>query len=286
VLLYAGLNKLNEWWLFHHEPVHHILAAKFNNSGNELWLHPLLEYFLVWGGVVFDLSIVPLLLWEKTRKGAIVLFILFNVINTLLFYDIGEIGIFPLLMIASLILFLPSESIKATLVQRFNYKGKSRNKTTLKEELSPLLKSFIMGYITLQILLPLRHHLYSGNVDYTGEGQRFAWRMKSVYKDFEIAFRLVDEQQGISAVLDPRQVLTVKQYTNLGYYPELILPVADNLRKKALEKGIADPKIYVEYKVAFMGLPMHYIVDPNRELSTLKQSPFRHSTWILPLIHE
>ena len=141
----------------------------------------------------------------------------------------------------------------------------------------------ILFYIGFQLLFPLRHHLYPGNVDYTGEGQRFSWRMKSVYKDFSISFILEDEARDIRASLDPRTVLTVKQYTNLGYYPELILPVAENLRKAAIEKGLVDPKIYVDYKVGFMGVSKNYMIDPDRELSSLKYSPIRHSSWILPL---
>lgn len=282
VFVYAGLNKINVYWLFNHEPIHHILIAKESLSNMGFWSADLLEYTLVWGGILFDLFIVPLLLWKKTRTIATILFLLFNGMNTLLFYNIGEIGVFPLLMLSSLVLFYPSATILSFLKRFFSYNYKSSNNVE-GIRLKPLTKTLISAYVIVQILIPLRHHLYEGNVDYTGEGQRFSWRMKSVYKEFKIRFLLKDEEKGIEAMLDPRTVLTIKQYTNLGYYPELILPVADNLRYAAIEKGVLDPKIFVDYKVAFNGLASQYIVDPNTELSRLKYSPIRHSSWILPL---
>ena len=56
-----------------------------------------------------------------------------------------------------------------------------------------------------------------------------------------------------------------------------------NLRLAAIDKGVKEPMIYVAYKVGFMGLPLQYIVDPKMELTKVKYSPFRHSSWILPL---
>lgn len=283
VLIFAGFNKINAWWLVHHEPVHHILLAKAELSQSSFWNFKGIEYLMVWGGLFFDLLIVPMLLWSKTRTIAIVLFLFFNGMNTVIFYNIGEIGIFPLLMLSSLILFIPSTSIREKLTKWFGYYPKSNKDLKKSGGLSYFSKAVLLVYVSIQLLMPFRHHFYQGNVDYTGEGQRFSWRMKSVYKNFEIAFRLEDEKRGISARLDPRTILTVKQYTNLGYYPELIIPVSENLRKAAKAKGVSNPKIYAEYKVGFMGLPLQYIIDPTIELKTIKYEPFRHSSWILPL---
>lgn len=286
VLIFAGFNKINEWWLIYHEPVHHILMYKAVISKNALWGSELLELFMIWGGLLFDLFIVPLLLWRRTRWFGFLLFVFFNGMNTLLFYDVGEIGIFPLLMLSALILFFPRLEVRQLLVRKFSYMPSNNDLKSNKGQLSTITGVLLIGYILIQLILPLRHHLYEGNVDYTGEGQRFSWRMKSVYKDFEISIRLVDEERGIEANLDPRTVLSVKQYTNLGYYPELIIPLSENLRRSAIEKGVKDPKIYIDYKVGFMGLPLQYMVDPTIELASLCYSPFKHSSWILPLKRE
>jgi hypothetical protein len=283
VFIYAGLNKINQYWLFSREPVHHILEAKALSTDNLWWSSEVVELVMVWGGVFFDLLIVPLLLWKRTRIIGLLLFLFFNGINTLVFYEIGEIGIFPLLMLSSLILFFPANSINNFLRRLFSYRALTEWKEAAPYRFSSIEKWILLFYLLFQLLFPLRHHVFEGNVDYSGEGQRFAWRMKSVYKDFRITYVLKDKERGIEARLDPRSVLTVKQYTNLGYYPELIIPVAANLRAAAIEKGVEDPQIFVDYQVSFMDLPMQYIVDPKMELSGLNYSPFRHSDWIIPL---
>ena len=189
-------------------------------------------------------------------------------------------------MLSSLILFIPIEWIRVFLYQRLGINFSKIQDDKKSYYISIPLKIVLLGFVAMQLLIPLRHHLFEGNVDYTGEGQRFSWRMKSVYKDFTISFRLIDEERGISANLDPRAVLTIKQYTNLGYYPELVIPVADNLREAASKKGVKNPKIYVDYKVGFMGLELQDMIDPKLELGSLKYSPFSHSEWILPLMGE
>lgn len=281
VLIFAGLNKLNPWWLVHHEPVHHILEAKAIWTATSFWRSPFIEYIMVWGGMFFDLFIVPLLLWNRTRTYAVIAFLFFNGMNYIVFSSIGEIGIFPLLMLSSLILFFPSTSIQHALAKYS--KSTPIEATKVEMKFSFVFKVLFILFISVQLVLPLRHHFFPGNADYTGEGQRFSWRMKSMYKDFSITFILKDEERNISASLDPRTVLTEKQYTNLAYYPELIIPVMQNLRIAAINKGVKEPMIYVVYKVGFMGLPLQYIVDPKMELTKVKYSPFQHSSWILPL---
>src|SRR6185369_2958384 len=59
---------------------------------------------MAWSGMLFDLSIVPLLLWKKTRAAAYVVCVLFHVTNSVLF----PIHVFPWFMIfASTIFFEP-----------------------------------------------------------------------------------------------------------------------------------------------------------------------------------
>ena len=67
---------------------------------------PLLEtegavFFFSYGGMLFDLLIVPALLWSRTRPFAFVFCIFFHVTNKMLF----DIGIFPFLAIAATTIF-------------------------------------------------------------------------------------------------------------------------------------------------------------------------------------
>ena len=60
-------------------------------------------YLISYGGLLFDLLIVPLLLWRRTRPLAFLVALAFHLTNWYLF----NIGIFPWLMIAATLLFFP-----------------------------------------------------------------------------------------------------------------------------------------------------------------------------------
>ena len=75
------------------------------------WLH----YVLAYGGIVFDLLIVPLLLCRRTRAWAFSIAILFHLFNSVVF----QIGIFPYMSIALCVFFFPVKSI-----QKLFFKGK------------------------------------------------------------------------------------------------------------------------------------------------------------------
>ncbi|MEM7037471.1 MAG: HTTM domain-containing protein, partial [Bacteroidota bacterium] len=78
VFSWAGLNKLQSGWLVNHQPIAHIMDVKSQVTGGE-WNGDLLVGFLIYGGALFDLSIIPLLWWKKTRFYAMFALIFFNV---------------------------------------------------------------------------------------------------------------------------------------------------------------------------------------------------------------
>ena len=56
-----------------------------------------------YGGLLFDLAVVPLLLWQRTRLATFVVAVIFHLCNALLFQF--SIGIFPWVMIAATLMF-------------------------------------------------------------------------------------------------------------------------------------------------------------------------------------
>jgi len=95
--VYGGIAKLNGDWLLG-EPVRTWLAQRSDQSVLGSWLtQEWLVYALCYGGLLFDLLIVPLLLWRRTRTVALVAALAFHLMNAYLF----TIGIFPWLMIAA-----------------------------------------------------------------------------------------------------------------------------------------------------------------------------------------
>ncbi len=101
--VFGGLAKLNGEWLAG-RPLVGWLAA----SGDVPIIGPLLTSATVGHGlalaaIVFDLSIVGLLMWRRTRPAAFLFVVLFHLLNARLF----SIGVFPWLMILATTIYLP-----------------------------------------------------------------------------------------------------------------------------------------------------------------------------------
>src|SRR5690606_39426733 len=75
--------------------------------GEWLQLHSV-HIIMAYVGIFFDLLIVPLLLWKKTRVFAFVVSILFHLSNSIIF----QIGIFPYMSIAFALFFFSPEILQ------------------------------------------------------------------------------------------------------------------------------------------------------------------------------
>lgn len=96
---FGALAKVNSDWMLHAQPPH----EWFRRREGFPYTVPLFPWFIAWGGFVFDLIIVPLLVhpWTKYRvgfPGAVT----FNAMNKFMF----NIGVFPISMTNSLLLFV------------------------------------------------------------------------------------------------------------------------------------------------------------------------------------
>ncbi len=106
VYVFAGVAKLNPDWLLHALPMRIWLYG----HGDLPLIGPLLQeiwvaYAMSWGGALFDLAIVPALLWRRTRPFAYGALVAFHLATWALF---PQLGVFPWLMIGlSLVFFDP-----------------------------------------------------------------------------------------------------------------------------------------------------------------------------------
>ncbi|MBL4862655.1 MAG: HTTM domain-containing protein [Crocinitomicaceae bacterium] len=290
VFFIAGINKLNPYWLFEFQPMKHILETKAEIDGYA-WLNSEFYFALFsWFGLVFDISICFLLWFKKTRKFAVVFYVVFNLINFWLFHTIGEIGFFPFLLLACVVIFFSPEKIG----QKFGWYrgdkggGDKRNLDDVslgseRKKKQGIVFFGVVSYIVFQLIFPFRHLLYEDHVDWTGEGQRFSWRMKIMFKDSDIHFYLIEEGSNQRREVNIGHFLTQKQYTNIVYYPDLIPEVAKYIKEEGVRRGMHNPKVVADFKIGFMGSEQQYLVDPETDLSKLEIHPFEHSTWIRPL---
>lgn len=299
VYFYAGIAKLNSDWVTG-EPMGMWLAERSDLA----LVGPLLEaswagLAFSWGGLAFDLLIVPLLLWRRTRVFAYCLAVAFHIANWVVF----DIGIFPPMMIVATTVFFDPDWPRRvwTRAQKAAARLPGPAGPTLRRlpaaavpapsagqggapgaagRASRLLVPALAVWIAVQLLIPLRHHLYPGLVHWTEEGHRFAWHMKLRDKQGQARFYAVDRQTGERQRLDPFELITRRQYTQASVRPDMLVQFARRLGERERDAG-RDVEIRVEAIVSLNGRPARYLVDPERDLSAVPRT-MRTADWIEP----
>lgn len=270
VYLFASIHKMHSDW------VNALPIGVWFNSRSSYWLiGPLLaerwfQYAIAWGGILYDGTIVFLLLWRRTRMLGFILSIVFNVFNAAVFH----IGIFPFLMIGFSLLFFPPESIR-----KFFFRSKEKI-IPIREKLSIGWTWVLIVYFAIQVLLPLRHHLYPGSANWTEEGHRLAWRMMLRVKYGSVQFNIRNKTTGETSRVDLKNYVTKNQRRSLARQPDMIWQLAQRIKNEYLEKG-EEVEIYVDTKISLNGRPYKKLIDPNVDLASLSWSIWKHSDWII-----
>jgi vitamin K-dependent gamma-carboxylase len=274
VFFFGGVAKLNYDWLVSNQPVRAILENKANHSFlGDVLTSDFTIYFFSYGGLLFDLLIPFLLFIPKTRILAVLCALLFNILNAWLFNDIN---IFPYFMMLSLVLFLePNKVARFINLKLFGKQSETPISKKVINVKKPILILMAI-YFLIQGLLPFRHLLYEGNVDWTGAGQRFAWRMKIQHRTLEkMEFKVLDMKKKVIIPVEVRNYgLNQDQLNLMAYDPVSIVQFAKFIKKHCREnKGIDDVQVQSEIIVSFNGRKTQPIFDKSVDLSSLGSKP-------------
>ncbi len=266
----ASLNKIHMDWLMA-KPI----GIWFNYKSNYLLVGSLLtqrwfQYAIAWGGVLYDGLIIFLLLYKPTRKLGFWLSILFNLFNSAIF----QIGIFPYMMIAFTMFFFPPETIR-----KIFFKKKIHVRPIVKPPNYTLFWLFA-SYFVVQLWLPIRHHLYKGDVHWTEEGHRMAWQMMLRTKTGTAIFEVVDKNSGESEKIKLNEFLTFEQERVLVTEPDLIWQFAQYLKKHYAKRG-HDISVFVDGFVSLNGHTKRRLVDPEVDIASVSWERWKHADWIL-----
>ncbi|MBT8137279.1 MAG: HTTM domain-containing protein [Gammaproteobacteria bacterium] len=300
VLLYAGIVKITPDWL-QGQPLGMWLA----NDADLFLVGQLFEqkWAIVggsWAVIILHCVGAPLLFFKSTRMYVFVLYCSFHFLNHLVF----EIGIFPWLTIVGTTLFFDPDWPRklgrrvelhvARLMERRHDLGQGTISSQLvagpaappaMQQPSPLtvaLISILGVWMVLQAVIPLRHYLYPGDVAWTEEGHRFAWRMKLRNKSGRIKFVATDPATGNEWSIDPRNYLTSKQTRVMACRPDMMLQFAHYLAQRLeAEANIHDAVIQAKNTCSLNGRPRLPIVDPERNLAQVERS-LAAADWLLP----
>lgn len=279
--LYGGIAKLHADWLSG-ETVRLFFVNESLKGGLKRWMvDDFFVYGISWGGTIFDLVIVPLLLWKRTRIPAFICVLIFHVSNMFLF----NIGIFPWLMIGATLIFFPPDW-PSRLMARVNHKpvptppvpGEQSAQFSRRQKLVLGLGGL---FVVLHLIIPFRHWLYPDNASWSEEGHHFSWRMMLRKKITDVKIYLVDEQTKQKVEFDYHRILTPNQCKKMARNPDMLLQFAHFLKRKLDPDGTRRMGVHVDALVSLNGRKPQPLIDPTVDLTQVERSMF-HQDWIVP----
>ncbi|PCJ66858.1 MAG: hypothetical protein COA58_05245 [Bacteroidetes bacterium] len=267
VFVYASVAKLYPDWL-QGTPLTQWLSHKKHSIIGFLYANEKQGLIMSWGGIFFDLLIIPALMWKRTRKLAFFISLYFHIMNSITF----QIGTFPYMMIGACVLFYPAERIRKL------FRMKTVHSTELSSpspRFSKLVSILFIGFFTLQIILPLRHHAFDSNVFWSEEGHKLSWRMMLRSKSGTASFSII-KSDGIRVLHDAKLHMTIKQYRTMCSHPCMIWQYCQRLK----ENFGPNCEIYVNSSLSLNFRKRKPLIDPKFNMAKAEWHLFQHEEWI------
>ncbi|MGD8861187.1 MAG: HTTM domain-containing protein [Myxococcales bacterium] len=287
VYFFAGMAKAQPDWLLHGQP----LRIWLGQSAHLPLIGPLLTLDWVplamsWAGFLFDTTVCGFLLWRRTRPFAYAVVIVFHVLTRMFF----PIGMFPVIMVIAAMVFFepdwPRRFLQRLGVGRRASAAAARPAPIDAPASSPGPARVALGvvavtYCALQLFLPLRAHLYGGNVLWHEQGMRFAWRVMVRAKGGSTEFVVRNRETGRTWYVSPREYLTPAQETEMSGQPDLILQLAHHVERDFERRGLGPVEVRARSHVSLNGRRGVPLVDPEIDLTTVRDGLAR-AGWIAP----
>jgi len=226
-----------------------------------------------WLGIIFDLLLIPALCFKRSRNIAFIAALFFNFFNQQIF----QIGIFPFMALSSTLFFFPASFYDSFLPEE---KTVSRPEQASGQK-QKIIMTLIIVYILIQLILPIRHFFIKGDVTWTDEGHKMAWRMMLRDKRGFAFFEIVNIRTGEMRIEQPAQRLPERQAIDIPGSPELCWQYAQYLKK--LYNGLGQKvKIFVNSEVSLNGRISQPLIDTSVDLAATPWQGMTHKQWILP----
>ena len=161
-----------------------------------------------------------------------------------------------------------------------NDSPKTSNSTT-RNLRTTIVTYLIIIWISIQLLIPMRHLMIPGNVNWTNEEHYFSWRMKLNNKESEGTFTITNKISQLSWNLDPRLFLTELQYETMMTRPNLILQFTKYVEHHLNNNGYSNISIKSNINMSLNGKPYKPLIDKNMDLTKVSSKWLTHSEWIL-----
>jgi len=151
------------------------------------------------------------------------------------------------------------------------------------EKEKKIITVLFLVFLTVQVMIPLRHYFIPGVVSWTEEGHNFSWHMKLRDKDnYVLEFYATDPTTGKTWEIDPREELSGRQFRKMGSRPDMIQLYAHHLADVLRDEGYDQIEIRAKVMVSLNGREPQLLIDPDVNLAEQPRTLFPKQ-WILPL---
>ncbi len=275
VYFFAGLAKLSSDWLLHAQPLNIWLQSRA-----ELPILGLLftkwwfALALSWAGFLYDVSIVGWLSWRRSRPFAYAVVVIFHTLTHVLF----NIGMFPLIMTTTALVFFPSNWPR-----RWLPRGAKRHAPPVASHrpLPRVALAALAIYCGAHLAIPLRHLVYPGNVLWNDQGMRWSWKVKVHEKNGALTY-YVTLPNGRLRIVRPSRYLQDYQEREMSVRPELILQLAHHIRDDFSARGQGPVEVRAEAIVSLNGRPGAQLIDTTVDLAKVRAG-LAAASWVSPL---
>lgn len=233
------------------------------------WAHVSIAYT----GILYDLLIIPLLLWRRTRWLAFGASIFFHLFNSIVF----QVGIFPYLSLAFSLFFFPREVINRRFLKEKPFYTKNE---LIIPKFSTIIIPVFFIYLLVQIALPLRHWIIPGDVLWTEEGHRMSWRMMLRSRAGITNFYIKEKDKDERVFINKSDYLSNKQIRTVSTKPDAMWQFAQRLKKEYHQQG-KEIEVYIDSKVSINGKKRRLFIDPEVDIANVPWNYFSTNPWII-----
>jgi hypothetical protein len=262
VYFYGGAVKINADWLEGY-PMRLLAAAR-------KWPSPdFTGIFMSYAGILFDTSIA-FLLWRRVKAWWLLLpYFGFHLSN----YFIFNIGEFPIVMLAALLVYIPINQLNMPSIW-----------AAAKTDIKGVRKNILIIFFAFQLIFPLRSLLVAGNVAWHRQGYFFSWRMMLNSQEaayFQFMVQIPDKD--IQYWVEFEKLLTYRQFCDTYHEPYFIWLLAQKLKADAQHKyQVANVKVFAKAMVSLNQHAPQPLIDKEIDLTTVDYSFFTTNIFVLP----
>jgi hypothetical protein len=251
VYVFSGIAKCYPGWI-----KGHAMEAMAPHYALARWLDGIVSrhdvfVLMSWMGLLFDLAIVPLVRWRKTRRAAFVVLVAFHVHNAFML----SLGSVPWTMIGVSTIFLDPDW------PRRLWKKLPASPADLGLGAKRWPRALIAAWVVVQIALPLRRWVTPGDPMFHEIGYDFTWALRSRVKDSSCFFTVVDRATGAKSMQTPFPELGPRVRLRVANDPYLIWRGA-----QAVANG-RDVSVYATTAVILDGGRPSLLVDRDVDLA-------------------